>query len=72
MHPFSTSRKNQKTSWFSDVFGGRERVHWEKTGLRCAFTNNFEKAFVIWTLTSKFSVYTNKIYLITATILYSE
>ena len=32
MHPFSTSWKHKKTIRFSDVFRGRERVHWEKMG----------------------------------------
>ena len=30
MHPFSTPWKHQKTLRFSDVFRGRERVHWER------------------------------------------
>ena len=32
MHPFSTPWKYQKTVRFSDVFRGRERVHWERMG----------------------------------------
>ena len=33
MHTFFTPWKRQKTLRFSDVFIGRERVHWEKNGL---------------------------------------
>ena len=32
MHPFSTPRKHQKTVRLSDVFRGRESVHWERMG----------------------------------------
>ena len=32
MHPFSNPWEHQKTVRSSDVFRGRERLHWEKTG----------------------------------------
>ena len=32
MHPFSTPWKHQKTLSFSDLFRGREKVHWEQVG----------------------------------------
>ena len=35
MHPFPTLWKYQKTLRFSDVSGGRERVHWGQMGQKC-------------------------------------
>ena len=32
MHPFSTPLKYKKILRFSDIFGGRKRVHWEQMG----------------------------------------
>ena len=40
--------KHQKTLWSSDVFKGRERVHWKQMGLSCELieTMNLSKCLV--------------------------